>query len=83
MMGDDKHQGLIEAAERLYATKLQPILEPDHAGEFVAIEPVSGEHFLGKSMSDAVQAARRQHPTRLSYIMRVGTYPAIHIGTWK
>ena len=82
-MVDGRHRELIEAGERLYATELRAILEPDHLGEFVAIEPVSGEYFLGKNMTEAVQAARRSHPARLPYVMRVGVNPAIHIGTWK
>lgn len=73
---------LIQAAEELYATQLKLRLEPNHNGEFVAIEPISGEFFLGKTLSDAIQAARRTHPTRLPYTMRVGTHPAIHLGTW-
>ena len=74
---------LVQAAEQLYATRLKSQLEPAHDGEFIAIEPVSGEYFLGKTLSEAIQAARRTHPTRLPYAMRVGTHPAIHLGTWR
>ena len=71
---------VIQAAERLYKTRLQPELEPEHDGEFVAIEPISGEYFLGTTLSAAIQAARRMYPTRLPYAMRVGSDPAIHLG---
>jgi len=74
---------LIRAAEQLYADRLRSQLEPTHDGEFVAIEPVSGDYFLGRTLSDAIQGARRTHPSRLSYAMRVGTQPAIHLGTWR
>ncbi|MDB5339726.1 MAG: hypothetical protein JWN70_5345 [Planctomycetaceae bacterium] len=74
---------LIQAAEKIYADRLRSLLEPGHDGEFVAIEPVSGEYFLGKTLSEAIQAARRTHPSRLPYAMRVGTRPAIHLGTWR
>lgn len=76
-------QELVQAAERLYSTRLKSQLEPMHDGEFIAIEPVSGDYFLGKTLSAAIQAARKTHPTRLPYAMRVGTHPAIHLGTWR
>ena len=82
MVSPVQHE-LIRAAERLYATRLRSQLEPTHDGEFIAIEPVSGDYFLGKTLSAAIQAARRSHPTRLPYAMRVGTEPAIHLGTWR
>lgn len=73
---------IIEAAKQIYAVRLRSLLEPQHYGEFVSIEPASGEYFLGKTLSEAIQAARRSHPNRLSYTMRVGIHPAIHLGTW-
>jgi hypothetical protein len=82
-MSASAEHDVVKAAERLYAERLKPQLEPGHIGEFVAIEPVSGEHFLGKTLSEAIQAARRAHPTRLPYAMRVGTRPAIHLGIWR
>ncbi len=74
---------LIQAAEQIYADRLRSQLEPAHDGEFVAIEPVSGEYFLGKTLSEAIQAGRSRHPSRLPYAMRVGIQPAIHLGTWR
>lgn len=73
----------VQAAEQLYATQLRSHLEPVHNGEFVAIEPVSGDYFLGKTLSEAIQAARRSHPQSQPYAMRVGVQPGIHIGTWR
>jgi hypothetical protein len=80
-MNDVDHE-LVHAAERLYETRYRSQLEPAHNGEFIAIEPVSGDFFLGKTLSAAIQAARQTHPTRLPYAMRVGAHPAIHLGTW-
>lgn len=71
---------LVQAAKQLYAMRLKPELEPAHDGEFIAIEPISGEYFLGKTLSAAIQAARRTHPTRLPFAMRVGADSAIHLG---
>ncbi len=38
----------VRKAEELYAAKLRSMLEPEHTDKFVAIEPESGEFFLGK-----------------------------------
>lgn len=80
-MVDKTRRELADAAEAIYATRLRPQLEPEHNGEFVAIEPVSGEYFLGKTLSEAIQAARRSFPDRYPYAMRVGIHPAIHLGS--
>ena len=44
-------------AEEVYATRLRAVLEPEHVDEFVAIEPESGEYFLGNTLSQATRAA--------------------------
>lgn len=71
---------LVNRAERLYAEKLRSKLEADHQNEFVAVEPVSGDYYLGKTLSEAVGAARDAHPDRLSHAMRVGHQAALHFG---
>lgn len=73
---------LAVSAERLYATAIRSKVEPEHDGEFVAIEPVSGEFFLGKTLSAAVQAARHRFPERMTYVMRIGIHPAVMLGSW-
>ena len=70
----------VRQAEMVYETQLRKILEPEHTGEFVAIEPASGDYFLGKTLSEAIGAARRSHPDRLSHAMRVGHKAALHFG---
>jgi hypothetical protein len=70
----------VRRAEKIYATRLRRILEPAHTDEFVAIEPVSGDYFLGSTLSDAIGAARLAHPDRLAHAMRVGHTAGIHFG---
>lgn len=69
-----------EAARRIYAEKLRELLEPEHMHQFVAIEPVSGDYFLGKTLSEAISASRTKYPDRLAHAMRVGHKAAIHFG---
>jgi hypothetical protein len=71
---------LVQKAEAIYESRLQGILEPRHDHEFVAIEPESGEYFLGKTLNDAAKAARAAYPSRLTHLMRVGHKAAIHLG---
>ena len=82
MISPAQHE-IVQAAEQVYATKLKSLVEPSNNGEFIAIEPVSGEFFLGKTLSSAIQAARRKHPRRLPYAMRVGIDATVHLGTWR
>ena len=43
---------LYERAERLYQTRLRADLERTHRNSFVAIEPESGDFFLGRTLSE-------------------------------
>ncbi len=70
----------IQKAELVYEKQLSEILEPDHIDEFVAIEPVSGDYFLGKKLSEAMVACRNAYPDRLAHTMRVGHKAALHLG---
>ncbi|MBI3862229.1 MAG: hypothetical protein HY290_10075 [Planctomycetia bacterium] len=67
-------------AERIYQSKLRDVLERTHIDEFVAIEPESGDYFLGRTLSQAIGAARKAHPTRLAHAIRVGHKAALHFG---
>ncbi len=70
----------VRRAEQVYASRLRAVLEPKHTNEFVAIEPESGDYFLGKTLSEAIGAARRSYPDRLAHAMRVGHKAALHFG---
>ncbi len=73
-------KSVIERAKRLYAEQLQPLLEPQHLNRFVAIEPESGDYFLGDTFDEAVKAATAKHPDRLSHTIRIGHRAAFHMG---
>lgn len=69
-----------DQARRIYDQRLRVAMEARHMNEFVAIEPVSGEHFLGRTLSDAIGASREKYPDRLAHAFRVGHKAAIHFG---
>jgi hypothetical protein len=79
-MAESDVSAFVSKAEDIYAARLRSILEPEHADEFVAIEPESGDYFLGTTLSEATQAARRAYPDRLTHAMRVGHRAALHLG---
>lgn len=67
-------------AKQIYEEQLRASLEKSHLNEFVAIEPISGEYFLGPTLSEAIGASRAKHPDRLAHALRVGHKAAIHFG---
>jgi hypothetical protein len=71
---------IAERAKSIYSERLQRELEAEHRGEYVAIEPDSGEYYLADSFGQAVAAARTAHPDRISFVIRIGHDAAIHIG---
>jgi hypothetical protein len=71
---------LVQRAEELYARSLRQKLEQTHWGIFVSIEPDSGDHFLGRSIEEAVAAARRAHPEKVTLTSRIGFATAIQFG---
>jgi hypothetical protein len=73
-------KSVIERAKRIYAERLQAVLEPQHWDRFVAIEPDSGDYFLGDTFDEAVKLARAKHPSGLSHTIRIGHRAAFHMG---
>lgn len=74
---------VIARAKRIYAESLQAVLEPEHLNRFVAIEPDSGEYFLGDTFDEAVRSARAKHPSRQSHTIRIGHRAAFHMGEMR
>jgi hypothetical protein len=61
---------LVERGQNTYKQRLASILEPSHIGEFVAVEPDSGQYFLGSTAL----------PNSLFYLTRVGRETAHTVG---
>jgi hypothetical protein len=67
-------------AQAVYQSRLKEKLEATNADDFVAIEPVSGEYFLGSSQSEAIQAARAAYPDRIPFALRIGHKATVELG---
>ena len=61
-----------DKAKEIYA-KIKNELERDHWGEFLVIEPDSGDYFLDKDLKEATRKFREKHPDKLLVQLRVGT----------
>ncbi len=73
-------ESVAREARRIYEEQLRATLEGSHMNEFVAIEPTSGDYFLGRTLSEALGASRTKYPDRLAHALRVGHKAAIHFG---
>jgi hypothetical protein len=71
---------LVEVGLALYESHLKATLEPEHRGEFVAIEPSTARYFLGQTATDALVAARNAMPKSQFFLTRVGKSSAHKIG---
>ncbi len=73
-------KSVIDPAKQIYTNQLRIELESKHIDRFVAIEPESGEYFLGDTFDEAVKSASTKYPSRLSHTIRVGHRAAFHMG---
>lgn len=76
-------QELVRQGEELYERKLREQLEVAYWGQFVAIEPTSGDFFVARKLDEAIVAARNAHPDRLAYARRIGYPVAVEIGIFS
>ena len=70
-------------AKEIFESRLRKDLEQDYFGDFVAIEPESGDYFIGTTFDDAVNAALDKYPGRITHTIRIGHNAAIHLGVLK
>jgi hypothetical protein len=73
---------LADNGQRLYDERLRALLEPEHTGEFVAIEPETGRYFLGATGLAALRAGQSELPEHLFYLLRVGQDAAYRVGNY-
>jgi hypothetical protein len=76
-------KSVIARAKEIYASQLQADLEGRCRDRFVAIEPESGEYFLGDTFDEAVKSARTKYPARLSHTIKIGHAAAFQVGAMQ
>lgn len=70
-------QVLAELGEKIYRDRYQREYEQQHLGKFVAIDVETQEAYIGDSPEEAFDIARREAPTGLFHLIRVG-YPGVY-----
>jgi len=68
---------LAEEGERIYHERLKDQLEPQYKGKIVAIEVDSGDYFIGDTVVEAGEKARKKHPDKVFHFIRIG-FRAVH-----
>lgn len=79
-MATERSLDIARRATEFYEQHLRDELEATHRNAFVAVEPDSGQYFLGNTLSEAIQAARAAYPDRISFALRVGHPSAVNLG---
>lgn len=65
-----------EKGEAIFRS-IEEKLKPEHGGKIVAIEIESGDYFLGRTGSEAVEKAKEKYPNKIFYLARVGARAAV------
>jgi len=52
--------------------KLKSRYEANEKGKFLAIEVDSGKAYLGLTGADALETARKNHPDKIFYLVKIG-----------
>jgi hypothetical protein len=76
MSKDTVDQAFIERYRVIYR-QLLPALIAHHRGEVIAIEPESGDYFLGENLDTASAKALARHPDRLFGFFQIDESPAV------
>jgi len=64
-------QDISQKAEEIY-TRIKGEMEPSSNGKHIAIEPESGEYFVGETMDEAVSKLREKYPDKIFFVRRIG-----------
>ena len=74
---------LVALGKKFYEENLKAKLEPEHNGEFVAIEPYLGKYAIDKDEMQVIVKARREMPDKIFCLLKVG-YEFTHKigGSW-
>ncbi len=75
-MRNGRPTGMYRRAKAVFA-KVEHGLLRDHEGEFVAVEPDSGDYLVGKDEVRVVLKAIKRHPGKKFGFFRVGFVPKL------
>jgi hypothetical protein len=79
-MSVEVEDDLVTLGKKFYDEKLKAILEPEHNGEFVAIEPYLEKYVIDKDEVQVMLKAMEEMPKSKFYFVRIGHKYAHKIG---
>lgn len=65
---------------RLIYENLKQKLEQEHWGEYVVINPMNGDYFIGVDRSEVLAKAKLKYPNVLLFSHRIGYRASLHFG---
>ena len=79
-VSQSQNADFVVEAKTFYDNELKERLEHDHFGEIIALDPVTHDYVLGKTLKDVDAACRRQFDSKPVYIFRIGGGGAVKVG---
>lgn len=64
-------QKIAEGGAKIYE-RVKQGFEPQENGKFLAIDIDSADTYLGTTSSEAVEKARKAHPNKVFYLVKIG-----------
>lgn len=71
---------IVERGQALYERDVRARVEPQHNGQFLAIDIETGAYAIGPTAIEAIRDIKRQRPNAMLYILRVGHPAAYRLG---
>lgn len=76
-------ESLVERGREFYEQHLKALLEPKNNGQFLAIEPDSGQYFIGPNSTQVTLDAVAALPGKQFFLLRIGLPRKWGGGSWK
>ncbi len=70
-MKKPKLKKIAEKGARIYE-KIKIRYDPKYKGKFLAIEVDSEKGYLGDTSAEAVELAKKEHPNKIFYVVKIG-----------
>ena len=64
-------QEIVDKGEKIYE-EIKSQYEPQKNGKFLAIEVESSKAYFGEESADAVALAKKEHPGKVFYLVKIG-----------
>lgn len=72
-------KAIADRGEAIYREKYKDAYEANYLGKFVAIDVVSQNSYIGESAEQALELARKEAPTGLFHLIKVGSLGAFRV----